>query len=48
MKIGIARLYTKNCSLNFNYKNVIKLYKEATKNDIDIIVFPRLSFSSPS
>ena len=45
MKIGIARLYTKNCSLNFNYKNVIKLYKEATKNDIDIIVFPRLSFT---
>ena len=45
MKIGIARLYTKNCNLNFNYKNVLKLYKEAIDNSLDIVVFPRLSFT---
>ena len=45
LKIGVARLYTKNYSLSYNFDNVLKLYKEAVRNNLDVVVFPRLALT---
>ena len=45
IKVAIARLYTKNSYLDYNYENLCKLYNEAVKNSIDIVVFPRLALT---
>lgn len=48
LKIAIARLYTKNCCLEYNYENILKLYKEAIYAKVDIVVFPRLAITGLS
>ena len=45
IKIGIARLYTKNCSLSYNFDNVLKLYKQGVESNLDMVVFPRLALT---
>ncbi|MDR1499291.1 MAG: hypothetical protein LBS34_03315 [Rickettsiales bacterium] len=45
MKIGIARFYTKNGDIEYNFKQIEKLYGKATKNELEMVIFPRLSVS---
>ncbi|MDR2077724.1 MAG: hypothetical protein LBP39_02020 [Rickettsiales bacterium] len=45
MKIGIARLYTKNADLEYNFCNIERLYLEAVDKNLEFIIFPRLSLS---
>lgn len=45
MKIGIARLFTKNCNIKYNFKIIEKLYNNAINLNLEIIIFPRLSIS---
>lgn len=45
MKIGIARFFTKNCDVKYNFKNIEKLYNKAVDSELEIVIFPRLAIS---
>ncbi|MDR2777869.1 MAG: hypothetical protein LBB24_03810 [Rickettsiales bacterium] len=45
MKIGFARLYAKNARPEYNFQRIEDLYGKALENDLEIVVFPRLSLS---
>ncbi|MDR1495282.1 MAG: hypothetical protein LBI29_04610 [Rickettsiales bacterium] len=45
MRLGIARLYVKNGQLDYNFSGIEKLYKEALKKDLELVIFPRLVIS---
>jgi predicted amidohydrolase len=45
VKIGIARLYTKNADPAYNFCSIEKMYTEAVDRNLEFIIFPRLSLS---
>lgn len=45
MKIGFARIYTKNSDLRYNFENIKKFYWEAVSKELEIVIFPRLALT---
>lgn len=45
MKIGFARIYTKNSDFKYNFENIKKFYFDAINKELEIVVFPRLALT---
>jgi predicted amidohydrolase len=45
MKVGIARLYTKNINIEYNFRQIKLLYQRATESELEILIFPRLALT---
>ena len=45
MKVGIARIYTKNNDFNYNIETIKNLYDKAEDSRIDLLIFPKLSIT---
>ena len=45
MKVGIARIYTKNNDFNYNIESIKKLYNTAENSNIDLLIFPKLAIT---
>lgn len=45
MKLAFGRFYNKNSDISYNFKKILKLYEEAVRKNIEIVIFPRLAIS---
>lgn len=45
MKIGLARIYTKNSNLSYNFKTIEKFYNLACDRELTMVIFPRLALT---